>query len=80
MADPDEAAAVDTRTCTCHPNDNPPVPCPRKYALTHCRAAYLGRPKEPVKRPPMCEGCGKHRSDPPSKLCVGCQAYRDHQS
>jgi hypothetical protein len=26
------------RPCTCHPDDNPPVPCPRKYALTECRA------------------------------------------
>ena len=25
--------------CTCHPDDNPPVPCPRKYALSECRAA-----------------------------------------
>ncbi len=35
--------------CTCHPDDNPPVPCPRKYALTECRAAAVashdgGRP------------------------------------
>jgi hypothetical protein len=28
-----------TRPCTCHPDDNPPRPCPRKYALTECRAA-----------------------------------------
>ena len=27
------------RPCTCHPDDNPPVPCPRKYALSECRAA-----------------------------------------
>lgn len=38
-----QATADDARTCTCHPDDNPPVPCPRKYALTHCRAADLGR-------------------------------------
>ena len=25
------------RPCTCHPDDNPPVPCARKYALTECR-------------------------------------------
>jgi hypothetical protein len=25
--------------CTCHPDDNPPVPCARKYALTECRHA-----------------------------------------
>lgn len=27
------------RPCTCHPDDNPPVPCPGKYALSECRAA-----------------------------------------
>jgi hypothetical protein len=27
------------RPCTCHPDDNPPVPCPKKYALTECREA-----------------------------------------
>ena len=29
--------------------------------------------------PPMCEGCDQNRADPPSKLCPGCQAYREHQ-
>ena len=28
-----------TRTCTCHPDDNPPVPCAKQYALTLCRKA-----------------------------------------
>jgi hypothetical protein len=34
----------------------------------------------PVERalPPMCDDCGVNRSDPPSKLCAGCEAYRDH--
>jgi len=32
------------------------------------------------RRPPICEGCGVNRSDPPSKLCPGCQAYREHQA
>ena len=36
-------AKTDARTCTCHPDDNPPSPCPQKFALTHCRAADLGR-------------------------------------
>ncbi len=27
------------RDCTCHPDDDPPVPCPRKYALSDCREA-----------------------------------------
>lgn len=31
------------------------------------------------KLPPRCEGCDKDYADPPSRLCPGCQAYRDHQ-
>jgi hypothetical protein len=27
------------RRCTCHPDDNPPRPCPRRYALHECMAA-----------------------------------------
>lgn len=27
--------------CTCHPDDNPPVPCPSRRALTECRTAAL---------------------------------------
>jgi hypothetical protein len=27
------------KPCTCHPDDNPPRPCPQKYALTECRQA-----------------------------------------
>jgi hypothetical protein len=34
-----EPEPTQERTCTCHPDDNPPVPCPRKYALAECRAA-----------------------------------------
>lgn len=30
---------LDSRPCTCHPDDNPPVPCPRKFALSECRKA-----------------------------------------
>lgn len=26
----------DARSCTCHPDDNPPVPCPRKFAYNEC--------------------------------------------
>jgi len=29
------------RPCTCHPDDNPPVPCARQYALRECRLAVL---------------------------------------
>lgn len=27
----------------------------------------------------MCSECEKYPCDPPSKLCPGCQAYREHQ-
>lgn len=35
------ALAADSRICTCHPDDNPPKPCQRKYALSECREAAL---------------------------------------
>lgn len=44
-ADPTTAASqpasadVERRPCTCHPDDNPPIPCPRMYALQDCRRA-----------------------------------------
>jgi hypothetical protein len=28
--------------------------------------------------PSECVGCGQNPADPPSKLCPGCQAYREH--
>ena len=44
-----EQPEQDTRSCTCHPDDNPPKPCPRKYALSECRKAALEQPEqEPV--------------------------------
>ena len=33
----------DARQCTCHPDDNPPIPCARKYALRDCRVADVAR-------------------------------------
>mgnify|MGYP000205015335 CR=1 FL=1 len=40
--DLDAGAKVNTEPptgCSCHPDDNPPDPCPRKHALTECREA-----------------------------------------
>jgi hypothetical protein len=34
-------AAIDNRDCTCHPDDKPPRPCPKKFALRECRTAHL---------------------------------------
>jgi hypothetical protein len=33
------ASSPERKPCTCHPADNPPVPCAGKYALTECRKA-----------------------------------------
>lgn len=32
------------RPCTCHPDDNPPVPCARRYALAECLQADQQQP------------------------------------
>jgi hypothetical protein len=29
------------RPCTCHPDDEPPVPCAEKFALSECKASIL---------------------------------------
>jgi hypothetical protein len=31
------------------------------------------------KKQKMCEECGKYPADLPSKICVGCDAYNEHQ-
>lgn len=36
------------RPCTCHPDDNPPRPCPKRYALDECRAATTDTTPEVV--------------------------------
>jgi hypothetical protein len=35
------AAQWGSLDCTCHPDDNPPRPCPHCYALSECQAAPL---------------------------------------
>lgn len=30
------------------------------------------------RRPRLCEECGVYPADPPSKICPGCEAYREH--
>lgn len=43
------------------------------------------RPSKPKRskpkraKPPKCAECGIYRADPPSKVCPGCEAYREHQ-
>lgn len=40
------AKNIATRSCTCHPADTPPTPCPQKFALFDCRLASLEREKQ----------------------------------
>lgn len=41
MNDVPQVTNNDPRTCTCHPSDHPPIPCPRKFALHDCRVSAL---------------------------------------
>lgn len=44
------------------------------------RLAYRIPGERKPQRPKKCEECDRYYADPPSKLCPGCQAYREHQS
>lgn len=37
MSDGDAGPYAEDKPCTCHPDDNPPVPCAGMYALDACR-------------------------------------------
>jgi hypothetical protein len=54
-----------------------------RYPITMAalaKAEAVGGRSEPAPRlPTMCASCGKYRSDPPSRLCPGCEAYQEHQ-
>jgi hypothetical protein len=47
-----------------------------RMAAIFARAARTGKDGGPV----MCDECGIHPADQPSKLCPGCEAYREHQA
>jgi hypothetical protein len=51
------ALATPERPCTCHPDDNPPVPCARKYALSECKATPepSREPTQPVTRDKLAD-------------------------
>jgi len=60
------SGVADQRSCTCHPSDNPPTPCPKRYALAECLAAseqaVAGEPDKSVRlcpqdRQPCPPGC-----------------------
>lgn len=39
----DDARQGPPQNCTCHPEDHPPMPCPRKHALRECKAIEVER-------------------------------------
>lgn len=47
------AHGIVERPCTCHPDDSPPTPCAKQYALTECRAESLGQGPDPQARNPF---------------------------
>lgn len=50
---------------------------PSKKNRDHLRMEAFNKQK---RRPVKCEGCETNYADFPSKLCPGCQAYKEHQS
>ena len=40
---------------------------------------YPAKKKKLSEKPKLCEECYVNYADPPSKLCPGCQAYKEHQ-
>ena len=49
----------DNRPCTCHPDDDPPTPCVKKYALSECKAAAQPQ-SEPKIENKVLRGALKH--------------------
>ena len=45
-----EALDERVRPCTCHHDDDPPRPCPRKYALSECRHAALTLARQRIEK------------------------------
>ena len=49
-------------------------------AIYYVTADDFKRAIEAVQQPDYCLSCNSNLADPPSKYCVGCQAYAEHQS
>jgi hypothetical protein len=58
---------------------NPNLPGTRRTPPRPRDTRRTAMPTKPPKLPPKCMSCGANRSDPPSRLCLGCQAYAEHQ-
>src|SRR5438105_1892685 len=54
--------------CTCHPDDNPPVPCPKKYALSECRATAAASSPVPGRAQPKQGPMGRAMAEETLRL------------
>ena len=52
--------------------------CKPEYGGNDQAIAAKVEAKMREKEPKMCDECGEEYADPPSKLCPGCEAYREH--
>lgn len=54
----------------------------RDVAMRDVRSVLAALPALPAQPPAqeliMCDECGKYPADLPSKICPGCEAYREH--
>lgn len=65
-AEAKSAGSLDTRKCTCHPDDNPPYPCAKKYALTDCKIEEMASALERAEHELIGRGCAL--DEPPVSL------------
>lgn len=66
------ATVEDSRKCTCHPDDAPPIPCPKKYALSECKAPEQQEPKQPAGDAPEYPECSGDSNNCPENEGYGC--------
>ena len=70
-----EVFDMSDRPCTCHPDDNPPVPCPQKYALIECReAADKGSLADEIER--LLARCAELETHACGVRCPNCDNLR----
>jgi len=53
------------RPCTCHPDDNPPRPCPKRYAYSECVKAAEARARFDANEHNYMEPSGVTRGELP---------------
>lgn len=58
---------------------NCPICCNNVIEEGHRDWCPVCAQKVVVLKPDLCEECLQYPADPPSKLCTGCQAYKEHQ-